>query len=118
MDIEKLKEDFIAACNYPGTLDEEQVTVSLKKYLNSLGIKRKIVRLKKGWNVSDHPSLLAIVNLILNKIRAAQAARAAPAAQAAQAAQADRDALAARDARDAQAAQAARDALAARDARD
>ena len=116
---------YTKACNYPGRLDEAAVELYLCAYLRALGIERKIVRLREGWELKDHPSLDRSINAILDdflkRSPSALAALAARDARAALAALAARDALtalAALDALDARAALAAGDALDARAARD
>ena len=116
-------ERYTEACNYPGRLDEAAVELHLSAYLRALGIERKIVRIREGWELSEHPSLDRSINAILDDFskRNPSAARAALAALAAldvRAARAARAARTARDALDARAALDARDALDALDARD
>src|SRR3990167_920060 len=102
---------YIAACNYPGQLNENAVTENLALYLKALGIDKKIVRLPANWQLENFPSLNKYVNAVLNDFatrvnyKPAQAARGARDAQDARAAQ---DALGAQAAR---AARAAQDAL-------
>ena len=103
-----LIEKYIESCNYPNTFNEVEIKKSLKSYLKCLGIKRKIIRLSRNWDVFNYPDILRNLNEVLGKINA-QAARDARAA---------RDALAALAALAAQATLAARDALDARAALD
>jgi len=104
-DLERYKK----ACDYPSILNEDKVEEYLGQYLNSLGIKRHIKRIRKGWDIDDYPDIKKNVFEILDKIKkATQDARDAQDAQAAQ------DARDAWDAQDARAARAARDAQAAR----
>jgi len=115
--------DYTEACAYPGRLDETAVESALVEYFNALGVKRDVVRLRRGWRLDDHPALRTAIDGVIDDFlrrRDAQAARAALDALAAQAARAARDALDARAARaawDALDARAARAAWAARDAR-
>src|ERR1700688_576696 len=122
---------FTEACNYPGRLDEAAVEAHLTNYLRALGIERKIVRLRGGWDLREHPSLDRSINAILDDFvkrsasahaahaaRAAHDARDAHDARAARAAHAARAARAARDAHHARAPTAASDAHAARAAHD
>lgn len=132
-------ERYTRSCDYPGVLDELEVEHHLGLYLAALGEKRRVVRIRRGWRLEDHPSMVGYANAVLSdllKRRDASAARAASAACAACAARdaraactardtfvaldarAARDASTARAARDALAASAAHDALAALDARD
>lgn len=39
---------YVAACNYPGVLDEAAVERHLRDYLQALGVKRDVVRLRRG----------------------------------------------------------------------
>lgn len=89
-----LLEQYKIACDYPGILDVHEIEKQLGLYLTALDVKRKIVRLERGWTLDQHASLKKYVNSVLVefKKRNPQDARAA------------RDA---RDARDARAAQAA-----------
>ena len=109
---------YVGACDYPGTLDEQAVEHNLRTYLSALGINRRIVRLRSGWTLAEHPNLRQYAELVLDAIRpylsgiADSAARDARAALEAFAAREARAALEARDAR------AALDAFAAREARD
>ena len=99
---------YIAACNYPGQLNENAVTENLALYLKALGIDKKIVRLPANWQLENFPSLNKYVNAVLNDFatrvnyKPAQAARGARDAQDARAARDALDALAARGALDAQ----------------
>jgi hypothetical protein len=106
-------EQYVEACKYPGTIDDDAVGVALADYCKSLGITRTIKRIRHPWH--DDQGLQSIVDAAIGAIptseRAARDARAALDALAARDARAALDALAARDAR------AALDALAARDAR-
>jgi hypothetical protein len=116
-------ERFVAACDYPGILDERAVEESLREYLAALGITRKIVRLGPTWGRMDQPSLAPNVNATLvefaqrsGQTRAASDASAAREALDALNARAARDARAALEASDASDAGAAREARDARDA--
>jgi len=82
----KIMEDYITACEYPGVIDAVNIEKELSNYLNSLKVTRKVVQLKRGWDVFDYPEIERNTRTILQKIDAI-AARAA------------RDAIAARDAR-------------------
>lgn len=84
---------FKAACDYPGVLDEPTVEAALRRYLAALGIDRRVVRLRQGWRLEDHPSLCRNIEDILMDFSRRQDARAARAAIAASDA---RDAIAAR----------------------
>ena len=61
-------DNYVNACNYPGKIDSKSVEKSLKNYLESLGIKKKIKQLKRGWSVYDYPDILKKTELILTKI--------------------------------------------------
>ena len=88
-------EQFKTACAFPGKIDALAVEKSLHAYCASLGVKRKIVKINRGWNLADYPDLSATVHEILTdaekrsgrqpKNRAAIAARAANAARDARA---------------------------------
>lgn len=91
------------ACNFPGVLDEARVEESLKSYLKALGIDRKVVRIRAGWRLEEHPDLKKQVNEILDDAIRRNPSLALDAS----------DALDALDASDARAARAALDALAA-----
>src|SRR5688572_21775224 len=107
-----LLERYTEACNFPGVLDESRVEQCLAGYLKALGMERKIVRIRPGWELDDYPDLAKQANEILDDI-----ARRNPAfALAARAARDARDARDALAALDASAALAALDARAARDA--
>ena len=106
-DIEKYK----AACVFPGEIDDSAVKIALAGYCAALKIEREIVRIERGWKLSDYPDLQRTIVEIARAARDARDARDALAASDARAA------LAARDASDASAASDARDALAASDAR-
>lgn len=97
-----LLERYTEACNFPGVLDEARVEACLESYLKALGITRRVVRIRAGWQLSDYPDLERQTSEILD-----DAVKRSPGLA--------RDAL---DARDARAARAALDALDARAARD
>lgn len=65
-------ENFTTACDYPGKLDPAAVETALAEYLKALGITRKIVRLEKGWTLSDHFALKKQVDEILEEIKCAE----------------------------------------------
>lgn len=109
--------EYLAACDYPGFLDEAAVEQHLRDYLTALGIERHVVRLRRGWTVDDYPSLGRHVDSVLDQFRDALAARAARDARDALDARAALDARVARDARAALDARAGRAARAGRDAR-
>ena len=46
---------FAAACVYPGKLDEQAVERELAAFLQALGMRRRIVRLRAGWRLQDDP---------------------------------------------------------------
>ena len=94
---------YVEACNYPGKLDEAAVERSLTMYLEALGVKRTVVRLRQGWTLEEHPPLAHTVSEILTDFckRSGYKPLAARAALAARDALAARAALDARDARDA-----------------
>ena len=48
---------YVAACDYPGTLDVSAVESALKRYLKALGIKRRVVRLKANWSLLEDAAL-------------------------------------------------------------
>jgi hypothetical protein len=108
-----LLEEFKAACNYPGKLDEEAVNTALRRYCIALGVKRDVMRLRRGWRVEDIHALKCWALRIADDIKARRAASDASDASAASAASDASAASAARDARDASAARDARDASAA-----
>ncbi len=105
--------EYVEACNYPGTINEDAVQLALREYLSALGIKRNVVRLRRGWNLQDHPPLRRAVVAILDDF----AKRVKGACLDTGDARDARDARAALDALDALDARAARAALAALDAR-
>lgn len=87
---------YVEACNYPGKLDEIAVGKHLSDLCRALKVKRKIIRLKLGWKLSDYDSLHRQVEVIAEDIRkrvASRPTRAAMAALAARAAMAAMDAL-------------------------
>jgi hypothetical protein len=98
---------YVAACDYPGVLDEAAVAASLQSYLHTLGVTRTVRRLPWDWDLATEEPLRRTIAAILDDT----ATRAGWPSDA-------RDAFAARDARDARDAIDARDAFAARDARD
>ena len=106
---------YIEACNYPGVINPAAVRISLQKYCTSLGIKRDVVQIERGWKIDDYHDLKENV---LKIARAARDAMAAMAAMDARDAMDARAAMAAMAARDAMAEMAARDARDARDAMD
>lgn len=70
---------FVAACDFPGVLDQSAVEHSLSRYLAAIGEKREIVRLPAGWRLADFPTLDTYVDEVLKEFdaRAALAALAA-----------------------------------------
>jgi len=90
-----LLQRYTEACNYPGALDDIAVERHLRRYLDAIGVKRKIHRLQFAWGIHQHPSLLRYVQRVLEDF----ASRNPTAARAA---------MAARDAMDARGARAAR----------
>lgn len=72
----KIQEDFIEACNYPGKIDIEKVELALKSYLSCLRIERDVRQLKKNWNVYHYPDISESVRNVLTTIDA-KAAKAA-----------------------------------------
>jgi hypothetical protein len=48
---------FKAACVYPGKLDEQAVERELAKFLQALGVRRRVVRLRTSWHPQDDPPL-------------------------------------------------------------
>ena len=110
---------YVAACDYPGVLDEAKVNESLTQYCAALGITRKVQRIDRPWwrNLQLLETVIGVARAVLDAL-AARDARAARAALDALAALDARDARDARAALDAGAALAARDARAALDALD
>lgn len=115
--MKKKFEQYVEACNYPGSLDPTAVESALRQYLNALGIDRRISRLPAGWTLEQFTSIKRSVFAVLERLginqdalavldardaREARAARAALEAWAARAALDARAALAAWNARDAQ----------------
>lgn len=116
MDMER----YVKACNYPGVLDEAAVEAHLQEYLSALGIRRRIVRIRKGWKLDQYPSLDRYVDEVIRwppSIYGLQA-RLAAADRAAQTSLIAQNALATFAARAAQTTRAARAAQTARDVRD
>src|SRR5262245_60976363 len=60
---------YIAACDYPGTLDEQAVDAALCGYLSALGVRRDVLRLRQGWLVQEHADLLRACRDILGRFR-------------------------------------------------
>src|SRR5262245_36661623 len=56
---------FAAACVYPGKLDEQAVERELAAFLQALGMRRRIVRLRAGWRLQDEPPLNRDIEWIL-----------------------------------------------------
>ena len=63
---ENLLARYTEACNYPGVLDELKVESELARYLKALGVSRKIVRLRCGWSVYEHPDLLQQMRAVIS----------------------------------------------------
>lgn len=95
---------FVAACDYPGVLDEAVVTASLQQYLSALGVVRQVRRLPADWDIATEEPLRRTVAAILDEFAKRTGRKPALDARDARAAL---DALAARDALDARAARAA-----------
>lgn len=68
---------YIAACDYPGIISDAQVERSLAEYLDALGIKREIRRLKRGWDLSTEIPLAEYIAAVLSVFsdRSSQSAR-------------------------------------------
>ena len=115
-----------SACDYNTCeVDDLAVEGHLDAYLKVLGIERRVVRLRAGWELSAHPSLARYVARVLEDFRSRNPqerkeakARAAGARSVAQDALDARVALVALDAQDARVAWDARVALDARAAQD
>ena len=43
-------ERFSEACNFPGSIDEIEVGRSLARYLDALGVKRRVIKLCRPWS--------------------------------------------------------------------
>ena len=86
-------ERYTAACNFPGTLNSEEIETHLQTYLQALGVERKIQRLESMWNLADHPSLERQIHEILDDFEKRSGRKSASDA---------RDASAALEARDAE----------------
>ncbi len=101
-------DQYTSACNFPGTIDKKAVERALAMYCSALGIKRRIVKITQGWNLSTYPELTNTVYEILTDFEKRRRKPKALAARAARDALAALDALADRDAHDARAALDAR----------
>jgi hypothetical protein len=69
-------DDYKLACDcYPGSLDENAVDGSLKRYLSALGVDRDVRRLRRGWTLDDEPAIERLALELAKEIGAALAAR-------------------------------------------
>ncbi|TAN04074.1 MAG: hypothetical protein EPN36_10165 [Rhodanobacteraceae bacterium] len=68
IDCNRLLEDYVAACNYPGAFDAWAIEESLREYLRLIGADRKVVRLSSLQRLSDNPSLEQQVRMIVRRL--------------------------------------------------
>jgi hypothetical protein len=66
-EIDVIRQRHKAACEFPGVLDELAVERELAAFLQALGVSRRIVRLKAGWRLNDHPPIQRNVERILDE---------------------------------------------------
>lgn len=57
---------YAKACEFPGSLDESSVEDALAQYLEALGMKRKITRIRAAWTLEEHPELERYTNEVLD----------------------------------------------------
>lgn len=48
---------YVAACNYPGDLDEDAVERHLAEYITAIGTRREVRQLRRGWRLETEPAL-------------------------------------------------------------
>ena len=53
------------ACNFPGPVDTRAIEKSLAAYCNALGVKRNIVKIERGWDLSTYPELITTMYEVL-----------------------------------------------------
>jgi hypothetical protein len=73
---------FKAACAYPGNLDEEAVERELTQFLQALGMRQRVVRLRTAWR-SDPPRNRNVSWISVESIKRQLGVRAFPALRAA-----------------------------------
>lgn len=69
---QQVMDRYVAACEYPGVLDEDVVERNLRAYCEALGITREIVRLRRDWKLAEYPVLARHVRAVLDDFQKLQ----------------------------------------------